>query len=76
MWIVKKKSSEVAIKEHRKEVKNSKMANYSCRCETINSAGYATPLGLYFFAKNLPKFEKRWVKPGKNGEISGRDESL
>jgi len=37
---------------------------------------YATPFGLYFFAKNLPKIEKRWVKPGKNGEISGSDESL
>jgi hypothetical protein len=30
----------------------------------------------YFFAKNLPKIEKRWVKPSKNGEISGSDESL
>jgi hypothetical protein len=29
-----------------------------------------------FFAKILPKIEKRWVKPGKNGEISGSDESL
>jgi len=28
------------------------------------------------FAKNLPKFEKRWVKTGKNGEISGKGESL
>jgi hypothetical protein len=52
------------------------MANFFCRCETINSAGFATPFMLYFFAKNLPKFEKRWVKPGKNGEISGRDENL
>jgi len=34
--------------------------------------GYATLFGLYFFAKNLPKIEKRWVKPGKIGEISGR----
>jgi len=34
------------------------------------------PVQLYFFAKNLPKFEKRWVKPGKNGEISGKGESL
>jgi len=32
--------------------------------------------GFTFFAKNLPKFEKRWVKTGKNVEISGRDESL
>jgi|GEM_PF-5607363 len=31
---------------------------------------------LCFFAKILPKIEKRWVKPGKNGEISGSDESL
>jgi hypothetical protein len=29
-----------------------------------------------FFAKNLLKFEKRWIKTGKNGEIIGRDESL
>jgi len=32
--------------------------------------------GFTFFAKNLPKFEKRWVKTDKNVEISGRDESL
>jgi hypothetical protein len=38
--------------------------------------GLETTFRLYFFAKNLPKIEKRWVKPGKNGEISGRDESL
>lgn len=52
------------------------MADFFCRYETINSAGYATLFGLYFFAKNLPKFEKRWVKTGKNGEISGRGDSL
>jgi hypothetical protein len=38
--------------------------------------GFETTSGLYFFAKNLPKIEKRWVKSGKNGEISGSDESL
>jgi len=38
--------------------------------------GFETTSGLYFFAKNLPKIEKRWGKTGKNGEISGRDESL
>jgi hypothetical protein len=44
---------------------------------TLNPIGGLETTSMhYFFAKNLPKIEKRWVKPGKNGEISGSDESL
>ena len=52
------------------------MAHFEYHLKRTDATVHATPFGLYFFAKNLPKFEKRWVKTGKNGEISGRDESL
>jgi hypothetical protein len=52
------------------------MTHFAYHLKSIDATVHATPFGLHFFAKNLPKFEKRWVKTGKYGEINGRDESL
>jgi hypothetical protein len=52
------------------------MAHFAYHLKSIDATVHSTPFGLYVFAKYLLKIEKRWVKTGKNGEISGRDESF